>query len=158
MLRICLFSSLRIIVIRYNLFETPFYLNRINFKIMKKSSFLFLFFFYQLTFAQLSITGPSTIAQDWPYVTFSNYCTSGDTAAVNIWTLPSNGGYFNFAYGNGNPQFIAAQTKIKVDSANNCVSWGDDATWQPFYDVPATISVTNGGMSATKTILMTPST
>ena len=68
---------------------------------MKKLSFLFLFFFYQLTFAQLSITGPSTIAQDWPYVTFSNYCTSGDTAAVNIWTLPSNGGYFNFAYGNG---------------------------------------------------------
>ena len=125
---------------------------------MKKLSFLFLFFFYQLTFAQLSITGPSTIAQDWPYVTFSNYCTSGDTAAVNIWTLPSNGGYFNFAYGNGNPQAIAAQTKIKVDSANNCVSWGDDATWQPFYDVPATISVTNGGMSATKTILMTPET
>ena len=126
---------------------------------MKKSSFLFLFFFYQLTFAQLSITGPSTISQNWPYVTFSNYCTSGDTAAYNIWTLPSSsGGYFNFAYGNGNPQAIAAQTKINVEPANNCVSWGDNATWWPFYDIPATISVTNGGMSATKTILMTPNT
>ena len=112
-----------------------------------------------MTFAQLSITGPSTISQNWPYVTFSNYCTSGDTAAYNIWTLPSSsGGYFNFAYGNGNPQAIAAQTKINVEPANNCVSWGDNATWWPFYDIPATISVTNGGMSATKTILMTPNT
>jgi len=127
---------------------------------MKKSSFLFLFFFYQLTFAQLSITGPSTISQNWPYVTFSNYCTSGGTAASSIWTLPSwNGAYFNFAYGSSNPQLIAAQTKIKVTvTPLNCVSWGSNATWKPFYDVPMTISVTNGGMSATKTILMTPNT
>ena len=127
---------------------------------MKKLSFSFLFFFYQLTFAQLSITGPSTIAQDWPYVTFSNYCVSGGTAATSTWTLPSwNGAYFNFAYGSSNPQLIAAQTKIKVTVAPlNCVSWGSNATWKPFYDVPMTISVTNGGMSATKTILMTPST
>ena len=125
---------------------------------MKKSSFLFLFFFYQLTFAQLSITGPSTISQNWPYVTFSNYCVSGGTATSNIWTLPSwNGAYFNFAYGNGNPQAIAAQTKTKVTVAPlNCVSWGSNASWQPFFDVPTSISVTNGGMSATKTILMTP--
>jgi hypothetical protein len=125
---------------------------------MKKLSFIFFFFFYQLTFAQFFITGPSTISQNWPYVTFSNYCTSGGTAAYNIWTLPSSGGYFNFAYGSGNPQAIAAQTKIKVAPLNNCVSWGDNATWRPFYNIPATISVTNGGMSATKTILMTPDT
>ena len=124
---------------------------------MKKSSFLFFFFFYQLTFAQLSITGPSTISQNWPYVTFSNYCVSGDTGTYSTWTLPSNGGYFNFAYSSNNPQIIAAQTKIKVTPLN-CVSWGDNASWRPFYNVPASISVTNGGMSATKTILMTPST
>ena len=124
---------------------------------MKKSSFLFLFFFYQLTFAQLSITGPSTISQNWPYVTFSNYCVSGDTGTYSTWTLPSSGGYFNFAYGSNNSQIIAAQTKIKVTPLN-CVSWGNNASWRPFYNVPASISVTNGGMSATKTILMTPST